>query len=51
MGGNVWGHVPAQSTAASGASVYIVSQPAPGSTEAPFADAVPRYAAEIGKRF
>jgi hypothetical protein len=50
MGGNVEGFVPTQAPAASGASIYIVSQPAPGS-EAPLADEVPRYAAEIGKRY
>jgi hypothetical protein len=50
MGGNVYGYVPTQALAASGASVYIVSQPASGS-QAPLEDDIARYAAEIGKRY
>lgn len=50
MGGNVYGYVPGQAVAASGATVYVVSQPSSGS-EAPLANDVARYAAEIGEQY
>jgi hypothetical protein len=50
MGGNVDGYVSAQAQAASGALVYIVSQPASGS-QAPLVDDIARYAAEVGTRY
>ncbi|MBP2322073.1 hypothetical protein JOF56_002458 [Kibdelosporangium banguiense] len=51
MGSNVEGYVPTQAQAAKGGLVYIVSQPAPGTSGAPLSDQIPRYAAEIGTRF
>ncbi|MET0234141.1 MAG: hypothetical protein ABW224_05865 [Kibdelosporangium sp.] len=51
MGGDVAGYSSAQSPATSGASVYVVSQPAPGTGDAPLTNDIPRYASAIGKRF
>jgi hypothetical protein len=51
MGSDVAGYASTESPAASGGSIYVVSQPSPGTAEAPFVNEISRYATEIAKRF
>jgi hypothetical protein len=51
FGGEVSGSANAQALATSGASIFVVSQPAPGTAEPPFVDVIAGLAAELGKQF
>jgi hypothetical protein len=51
MGSDVDGYASTETVAASGASIFVVSQPAPGTGEAPFVDDIARYAAAIGSKY